>query len=112
MKLAYGAIALIAGALVAVLTACSALTALESSPAAVPLEQAAVSAAVLTVLAKDPTAAPRIDLAFASTVFLTVIVAGLGLWPEPLLEAGRRAAVGLLDPHAYVSAVGLAGGAL
>ena len=60
---------------------------------------------------RPATAAPRIDLAFASTVFLTVIVAGLGLWPEPLLEAGRRAAAGLLDPHAYVSAVGLAGGA-
>jgi multicomponent Na+:H+ antiporter subunit D len=38
---------------------------------------------------------------------LTALVLVAGLWPQPLLDFGRGAAAGLLDPHAYIHAVGL-----
>ena len=40
---------------------------------------------------------------------LTAVVFALGLWPQPLLAIGRTASASLLDPHAYISAVGLRG---
>jgi len=33
----------------------------------------------------------------------------IGLWPNPLIEAGQRAAADIVDPSRYVEAVGLAG---
>ena len=41
---------------------------------------------------------------------LTLAVVLLGLFPDPLLEFGRRAAAGLLHPTGYIEATGLAGG--
>jgi multicomponent Na+:H+ antiporter subunit D len=40
---------------------------------------------------------------------LTAMVFASGLWPQPLLEIGRKASASLLDPHAYISAAGLGG---
>ena len=40
---------------------------------------------------------------------LTAVVLALGLWPQPLLAIGRTASASLLDPRAYISAVGLGG---
>ena len=47
----------------------------------------------------------------AVTTVLVVLILGLGLWPQPLLEAGRDAAASLLDSGGYIAAVGLAGDA-
>jgi len=50
-----------------------------------------------------------VDGALAVAVALVALITVLGLWPQPLLQAGRDAAASLLDPARYVSAVGLAG---
>lgn len=42
-------------------------------------------------------------------VVLVALVAGLGLWPQPLVEAAQAAALDLLDPARYLAAVGLGG---
>lgn len=39
---------------------------------------------------------------------LTIAIVALGLWPNPLVDGGQRAAADILDPARYVSAVGLA----
>ncbi len=49
-------------------------------------------------------------LGLAPAAALTAAIVGLGLWPAPLFEAGRMAAVGIVDPAPYVAAVGLQGG--
>lgn len=49
-------------------------------------------------------------LGFGPTVALVGIVVALGLFPNPLLDLGRSAALDLLQPGAYVAATNLAGG--
>jgi multicomponent Na+:H+ antiporter subunit D len=44
----------------------------------------------------------------ASTLALCTGIVLLGLWPAPLIETAQAAAAGLLDPSAYIRAVGLA----
>jgi multicomponent Na+:H+ antiporter subunit D len=56
---------------------------------------------------KPASAAPQ-RLATVTATLLTILVVGLGLWPEPLLRFGASAAAGLLHSAAYVQAVGLA----
>ena len=45
----------------------------------------------------------------APTALLAAFVLIAGLVPNPLLEAGRAAALGLLQPQAYIEATGLGG---
>ena len=49
-------------------------------------------------------------LGFGSAVVLVAMVVALGLFPNPLLDLGRTAAMDLLQPDAYVSATNLAEG--
>lgn len=48
-------------------------------------------------------------LGLGSATVLTAIVVLAGLVPNPLLEIGRAAALGLLQPQAYIEATGLGG---
>ena len=52
---------------------------------------------------------PRVRLAFGAVSALVLGVVLMGLWPNPLIEVGRRAAADIVDPSRYVQAVGLAG---
>jgi multicomponent Na+:H+ antiporter subunit D len=47
-------------------------------------------------------------LGLVPTALLTLLVLGLGLFPEPLLAFARAGARGLLDPASYIAATGLA----
>jgi multicomponent Na+:H+ antiporter subunit D len=49
-------------------------------------------------------------LGLAPAAALTAAIVLLGLWPAPLFEAGRVAAVGIVDPAPYIAAVALQGG--
>jgi len=51
---------------------------------------------------------PRLRLAFGAVGALVVAIVAIGLWPNPLIEGGQRAAADLLDPSRYIAAVGLA----
>lgn len=57
-----------------------------------------------------PALAPKStrSLAFGATAVLVVAIVAGGLWPNPLIEGGQRAAADLVDPTRYVEAVGLA----
>lgn len=48
-------------------------------------------------------------LGLAPAAALTAGIVLLGLWPAPLFDAGRMAAVGIVDPSAYIGAVALHG---
>ena len=52
---------------------------------------------------------PRARLAFGAVSALVLGVVLIGLWPNPLIEVGQRAAADLVDPGRYVEAVDLAG---
>ncbi|CAN7184568.1 proton-conducting transporter transmembrane domain-containing protein [Devosia sp. LjRoot3] len=52
---------------------------------------------------------PRMRLAFGAVSVLVLGVVLIGLWPNPLIEVGQRAAADIVDPSRYVEAVGLAG---
>lgn len=53
---------------------------------------------------------PRVRLAFSAVGILVLGVVVMGLWPNPMIDVGQRAAADVLDPARYVGAVGLAGG--
>jgi len=59
--------------------------------------------------AGDPVLVPAAVMPWAigATTVLTTLVLVAGLWPGPILELGRAAAAGLLDPGGYIRAVGL-----
>ena len=59
--------------------------------------------------AGDPVLVPAAVMPWAigATTVLTALVLVAGLWPGPILELGRAAAAGLLDPGGYIRAVGL-----
>jgi multicomponent Na+:H+ antiporter subunit D len=44
---------------------------------------------------------------WAPTLLLLILIAGLGVFPKPVLDLSRKAAASVLDPKAYVRAVGL-----
>jgi multicomponent Na+:H+ antiporter subunit D len=46
--------------------------------------------------------------ATAAAVALTALVFAAGLWPAPLIAVAQKAAAGLVDPSAYIAAVGVA----
>lgn len=54
--------------------------------------------------------APRTRLAFGAASVLVLGIVLIGLWPNPMIEIGQRAAADILNPSRYVAAVGLAGG--
>jgi multicomponent Na+:H+ antiporter subunit D len=55
---------------------------------------------------------PKVRMAFTVVGVLVLGVVLLGLWPNPMIEVGQRAAADIVDPGRYIEAVGLAGGAL
>ncbi|MBN9335029.1 proton-conducting transporter membrane subunit [Devosia sp.] len=54
---------------------------------------------------------PKVRMAFTVVGALVLGVVLLGLWPNPMIEVGQRAAADIIDPGRYIEAVGLAGGA-
>ncbi|KKB76439.1 hypothetical protein VW35_16680 [Devosia soli] len=50
----------------------------------------------------------RLRLATSAVGVLVLAIVALGLWPNPLIEGGQRAAADLLAPSRYLEAVGLA----
>ncbi|HTJ57658.1 MAG TPA: proton-conducting transporter membrane subunit [Devosiaceae bacterium] len=57
-----------------------------------------------------PLGPSRGKVGLGAAAFLTLLILLAGLWPAPLLSLGHAAAAGLLDPSAYIAAVGLGGG--
>lgn len=52
---------------------------------------------------------PRIRIAQAATIVLVFAIVVAGLWPNPLIDGGQRAAADMLDPARYIEAAGLQG---
>ena len=55
-----------------------------------------------------PLTTPQWRPGLGAGIVMTLLVLGLGLFPEPLMAFGKAAAATLLDPSAYIAATGLA----
>jgi multicomponent Na+:H+ antiporter subunit D len=57
--------------------------------------------------AGNPPVIPNLRFGLGAAMLLTLLVFGLGLWPNGLISAAQIAAADLLNPAAYIQSVGL-----